>query len=115
MISVWGHKIFAPQIQSVLDKDLGFPVALDVSYDTIQVETGEQIVLDIIISSQEFVDDFNIEQAGEKLNTALTMTIPAIQDFIDGHKLSVNVSFAQESAPNFKKAWRIRKGQHGTT
>lgn len=115
MISVWGHKIFAPQIHDVLEKELGFPVAMDISYDTIQVETGEQIVLDIILSSQEFGDDSKIEQAGEELDTALTMTIPAIQEFIDGHKLSVNVSFAQEAAPNFKKAWRIRRGQRRAT
>ena len=54
MISLWGHKIYVPQMHAILENDMGFPIGLEAGSATIKDANSEneRIILSINVYSE---------------------------------------------------------------
>lgn len=110
MISLWGEKIFIPQIQGILQKELGKPIIMRTGYKTIKNTEldREQIVLDFDIYSADFMEDENASTAKESLLKVLIETYSPIQELLNAEKLVININSSTDTPKDLIKAWQVR-------
>ncbi len=109
MISLWGEKIFVPQIQQILQTELGRPIIMRTAYKTVKSAelSREQVVLDFDIYSSDFSDAKNSEDAKKRLLEVLIKTYDPIQELLNAGKLVININSSTDTPKDLIKAWKI--------
>lgn len=108
MISLWGHKIYAPQIHDMLADKLQYPINIEVGSDTIPTnDDREQIVLTMNVYSERFIDPKEVDTAQIKMYEVLETAIDGIQGMVESGKLKVVTHFDHTAPPDIIKDWRI--------
>jgi len=114
MISLWGEKIFIPQIQLILQQQLGFPISLRV------VDRGVSLNEDPQINREQHTLHFEIFGDGldteeKRLNaqavllTVLNETYYSLPELLEAQKLILTTTASQTSPDDLIKSWKIQR------